>query len=323
VQLGILAGGYVTVVSGYQFTGILLANGMVYMWGYNAVGELGLGDATVGTTTTIPMPVIFPTGTFVTQLVAGYGSSAAIDTAANLYVWGGNAQGECGVGNTADQHRPVFVGTGYTAVAIGGYNTCGLKGTALYCWGWNVYCLVGNSQSIATTPVLFTALPAVSAISVGQFLAAALLPDGTLVVWGGNPYGELGLGYSDTNGHCTPIAMRLPAKVIQVTVGILHACAIIEGNTAYCWGYNANGEVGGGTTGTYATPTLVVGLKNVTFITAGYDKTLAIVSGTTVYGWGLGYACYQAGMPTPAIFPALPSVSHLSAGFGSQGGCAW
>jgi len=26
--------------------------------------------------------------------------------AENLYMWGGNAQGECGIGNTANQHRP-------------------------------------------------------------------------------------------------------------------------------------------------------------------------------------------------------------------------
>jgi len=322
VELGVQAGGYVAVVSGFHFTGVLFANGMVYTWGYNAVGELGLGDATVGTTTTTPMPVMFPSGTFVTQLVAGFGSSAAIDNVGNLYVWGGNAQGECGVGNTADQHQPVFVGSGYTAVALGGYNTCGLQGTTLYCWGLNQYCLVGNSASIATTPVYFSGLPTVSAVAVGQFLAIALLPDGTVMVWGGNPAGELGQGYSDSNPHCTPIQLSLPAQATQVTAGLMHACALVQGGTAYCWGYNGDGEVGDGSAGTYATPTLVLGLSDVTFITAGYGQTQAVVSGTTVYAWGSNYSCGQ-NVYTPTPVAGLPSLFFLAAGFGSQGGCAW
>jgi len=321
VELWIPAGGYVAVVSGYQFTGVLLANGMVYMWGLNTVGQLGLGDATVGTTTTTPMPVSFPTGTFLTQLVAGYGSCAAIDNAENLYMWGGNAQGECGIGNTANQHQPAHVGSGYTAVALGGYNTCGLQGTALYCWGWNVYCLVGNSGSIATTPVLFSALPTVSAVALGQYSAVALLPDGTVVVWGGNPFGELGQGYSDSNLHCTPIPLSLPANATQVTAGLLHACALVQGGAAYCWGYNGNGEVGDGTVKTYPTPTLVSGLSNVTLITAGYRQTQAVVSGTTVYGWGYSLNCASSYTPTPSV--SLPSVFFISSGFASQGGCAW
>lgn len=38
-----------------------------------------------GVPTTTPMPVSFPTGTFLTQLVAGYGSCAAIDNGVANY----------------------------------------------------------------------------------------------------------------------------------------------------------------------------------------------------------------------------------------------
>jgi len=102
-----------------------------------------------------------------------------------------------------------------------------------------------------------------------------------------------------------------------LTAGLEHACALIQGGIAYCWGYNINARVSEGTTATYATPTLVSGLSDITFITAGYSQTQAVVSGTTVYGWGSEYNC-PVNWPLPTFASGL-----LSAGFASEGGCAW
>ncbi|NIS36730.1 MAG: hypothetical protein GWO04_45385, partial [Actinobacteria bacterium] len=75
-------------------------------------------------------------------------------------------------------------------------------------------------------------------------------------------------------------------NVTQLAVGAAHACALLDGGTVQCWGFNAAGQVGG-TPGTdVGTPTEIAGLTGVTAIAAGFDNTCAIVDGGGVKCWG-------------------------------------
>jgi prepilin-type N-terminal cleavage/methylation domain-containing protein len=92
-------------------------------------------------------------------------------------------------------------------------------------------------------------------------------------VWGDNVDGRLGLpGYNDT---------------VSVSVGVGHACAIIDGGQLYCWGSNANGRTGLGiTTGSTQTPALVDTLTNVVSVSAGWNHTCAITADGALWCWG-------------------------------------
>ncbi len=42
-------------------------------------------------------------------------------------------------------------------------------------------------------------------VVTSQFSVCALLKDGSVSCWGGNKYGELGLGKTDSTPHATPV----------------------------------------------------------------------------------------------------------------------
>jgi alpha-tubulin suppressor-like RCC1 family protein len=77
--------------------------------------------------------------------------------------------------------------------------------------------------------------------------------------------------------------------VRQVNAGESHSCAVTTDNRAYCWGYNANGQIGNGTTSLVrTTPALVAGGLSFRQISAGYYHTCGVTTDNRAYCWGEG-----------------------------------
>ena len=109
-----------------------------------------------------------------------------------------------------------------------------------------------------------------------------------------------------TDAWTTPVSVvGLPeGNVTSISVGDLHACAVIDGrsanggsyanSTAWCWGYNANGQLGDGTTTDRSVAVKVKNLApNVTSVYAGSGLdgagfTCALLAGGSVKSWGNG-----------------------------------
>lgn len=88
----------------------------------------------------------------------------------------------------------------------------------------------------------------------------------TGVVFASNPHGDL------------PV-------VTDLALGYAHTCAI-AGNAVYCWGDNARGQLGLGTTADRPVPGEVLGLSGVDHVAAGEDYTCATVAAGGAYCWG-------------------------------------
>lgn len=125
----------VAISAGGAHSFALDADGNVYTWGGNNVGQLGLGDFTTRKT-----PQLVATLPEVDHIVAGRQSSFVIDAAGNLYTWGHNDAGQLGHGDQDNRSSPTPVATlsQITQVASGRFHTLALGADgSVYSWGRN------------------------------------------------------------------------------------------------------------------------------------------------------------------------------------------
>jgi alpha-tubulin suppressor-like RCC1 family protein len=319
--------GVTAVAAGWEHT-CALKGGKVYCWGYNYYGQLG-----DGTNTNRNTPVLVADGAMgnsgVTAIGAGDYYTCALK-GGKVYCWGYNVDGELGDGTNTNRNTPTLVAdgamgnSGVTAIAVGGWHTCALKGGQVYCWGYNYYGQLGdNTTTNRITPTLVAdgamGNSGVTAVAASDGLHTCALKGGKVYCWGYNVDGELGDG-TNTN-RITPTLVADGAMgnsgVTAIDAGDYHTCAIKSG-ALYCWGWNSKGQLGDNTTTNRTTPTLVangaMGNSGVSAVAAGgWEHTLGLKDTTCLFAWG-GNAYGQLGDGTTANSTTPVQVS---------GGCGW
>jgi alpha-tubulin suppressor-like RCC1 family protein len=204
VQIG---SGYAQVAAGGDHTCAVTATGAVQCWGLNDSNELGVPGKF-----SIPTPVragcdmgSSAEACFTDYIAVGAGAfhTCAIRKSGKLYCWGGNLNGQLGIGPpTSSYQEPVphaVVSDETWAEVDGGHSySCGLTtdGT-LYCWGLNEDRELGiPEQDLVTTPtkVEVDAPDGFRSLGLGQYHACAIRADRTLWCWGRNSDGQVGIG---------------------------------------------------------------------------------------------------------------------------------
>jgi alpha-tubulin suppressor-like RCC1 family protein len=77
-----------------------------------------------------------------------------------------------------------------------------------------------------------------------------------------------------------------PPRIVQVTTGARHTCAVTSAGRVKCWGSNGFGQLGDRSRRSRLRPVDVVGLSGVTAITAGTSHTCALSRAGGVKCWG-------------------------------------
>ena len=270
---GALAGKTVVALAAGQIHSLALcADGTVVAWGGNTSGQLGNG-----TTANSSVPVaVNATGALagktVMAIAAGDQHSVALCSDGTVFTWGANTYGQLGNGTTTDSSVPVAARTSGAASALAGRTivaiAAGASHTLVTCadgavaaWGRNASGQLGdNSTTDRNVPVFVNtagvlAGKTVVAMAAGASHSLALCADDTVVAWGDNAFGQLGI--NSTINSLVPAAVLttgdlLYKTVVGVTAGDYHSVVLCSDGTLEAWGRNTNGQLG--TNGTTDSP---------------------------------------------------------------------
>lgn len=247
------------------------AAGNVWSCGYNAAGQLGVGDLVNRTTPTAISGAI--SGVVNITIGASNQASVFLLTAAGaLYACGVNTYGCLGLGDTTTRSAFTLV-TGITGVA-------------------EVWCTSGDSPSIVTHSV-------------------ARLTNGDVYACGYNGFGALGLGDTTNRSGFTKIASLANIVSIGCSGGYYgYSWAVSNTGRLYTWGYNAQGVVGDGSAVNRTSPFNVVGWSGNTvqdppflgkiskvvahYSTAGYQHLVVLDTDGNLWLSGQDYGFYCA-----------------------------
>src|SRR5207249_4163749 len=136
-----------------------------------------------------------------------------------------------------------------------------------------------------STPVAVIGINGIAGLSAGDTHTCALLGNGEAMCWGDNTNGQLGNG---NTASLVPVSTAGIFSGTEIAAGTDtdYGCALLSNGTAKCWGYNANGQLGDGTTTTRNTTVVVSGLANATHIAAYAVHSCAVMSDTSTKCWG-------------------------------------
>jgi len=258
-----------SAISAGDFHTCGIAANDVYCW--------GAGPETTGFIADSLTPVKMAFGSLVTDtpkaaISAGGNFTCALLSDGTVSCWGGPPLG---------QQVPKTVGGLYDVVAIsaGVNHVCAVTAYgSVMCWGDNSRGQIGDNMiASASSPATVSGITDAVSVSSGAFFSCAVHADGTASCWGANDSGELST--VDSADHLTPSpvgSFRLCAfcgftRVFSPLQGIAaittggspsvptqeHACALLAGGVLDCWGNNAQGEIGDGTTTAQPAPTVV------------------------------------------------------------------
>ena len=135
-------------------------------------------------------------------------------------------------------------------------------------------------------------LPPAARLSAGEQHSILVLDDGSVVAWGQNIDGRLGLGAS---GGQTAVVSRVAgiggsntlAETAVVSAGESHSLSVGTNGATLAWGNNYYGRLGNDSTTDRPYPDAVLGdLTNVVAVSAKLSHSLALKMDGTVWSWG-------------------------------------
>jgi alpha-tubulin suppressor-like RCC1 family protein/uncharacterized membrane protein len=275
--------GVIEIASGVSVhTCAVLNTGNVKCWGDNSTGNLGNGNNTNSST---PVSASIVTST-VTKLALG-GSSCALLSSGGVQCWGSNTYAQYGDNSpTSDLaiHNVNGLSSGVIDISSQRDGACALLDDgSVKCWGLGRYGNLGNGGYDQTyTPVSVIGLSSrVIALTSTRESTCVLLITGGVMCWGMNSFGELGNNTTPltcdeasaatraaTCGTATPVNVRTSSAdasnltgVIAISSTFSQTCAVLNTGVVKCWGYNAYGNLGDGTTIARYAPVVASGVN--------------------------------------------------------------
>jgi len=260
----------------------------------------------------------------VTQVGTSNSTMYALLADGSLYAWGIGTSGQLGNGtksNSVQTPVRVLFPAGVRIASIPGDVMPYDQGLAIdrtgHVWGWGTnpfgaaLCLGNRKEQLTPVRLPFSGVTR----AAGAFGHALYESRGRLYACGSNLLGELGDGTRTSSS--TPVRVKLPgsARIAALVSAWGNSGALLTNGTYYNWGYNAQGQLGQGSTGGSSVLPLRVRLPQpVRQVVQGGSlprngQTLALLADGALYAWGDGRQ-YQLGTGTSASQPLPVRISQ-------------
>ncbi len=313
----------VDIAAGDLHSLAVTAAGRVWVWGYNAHAQAGIGETTAANTGLLSAVELDLEG--VEEVEGGDVFSLALTSDGDLYAWGNGARGSIGQNRAAQALVPTRVARDVSAVSAGEGHTIVLAPSrgalTLSAAGRNRSAQLGDGTR-TDSDVLVDASQglALQRVSAGATHGLGVDAGGRVWAWGSNEGGQLGVLGGDAPD---PLMVEVPLgpgqRMVDVAAGARHSLALRSDGAVFSWGTGLQGQLGTGSLAVSPLPVLVPSLDPVVGIAAGDHHSLVITRLRNVFAFG-DNTCGQLGPMASGAISALPvpsglnSVSQVAAG---------
>lgn len=295
-------------------------DGTIFGWGYNAQGQLGVGNADLHGT---PVEVVAFRGKKVKSISVGSSHALAILEDGAVMGWGRNDYGGLGNGSTStSQKTPIeisfFKGLKPRLVVAGNYSSFAvLEDGRVFAWGYNYEGMLGlGNNSNQSAPQEVTALRGlkIRKLVSGTYSSLVLLEDGSVRSWGYNPYGQLGNDLGRSSSTPLELVSLRDRKVKDIALGSNHGFALLEDGTLLGWGRSADGQLAQTAGADVTVPTVIAALKDqrITSVSTLGNTSLVMLENGKILGWGTNTSSILGkNVPSPSTTPVeitLPAI---------------
>jgi len=317
--VSVLKGKHITAISmggSDQVDGHTLAlasPGKLYATGDNTYGQLGLSDNT-DRDVLVPVPRLFRDN--VVSMDAGEAHSVAVTHKGEVFTWGSNTRNQLGHDDStvAQLSTPKKVklpkDVKITGVTAGAWHTVVWTSTgAVYAWGDNSYGQLGvGDKKPRTGPVQVQVPPGgrLKLVVAGGHHNLALTEHGTLVGWGKNSLGQLGMGEGGAKDYPSPAAVPGGTKFASLSLGHAHSMAVTDEGSLFGFGDNSGSQLGVGEDRFRNVPSEISPQISFSRVVCGRSHTIGVTLSGKLYSWGTN-ALGQLGQSdlTPRAAPSL------------------
>jgi alpha-tubulin suppressor-like RCC1 family protein len=292
-----LSSGPVKLVSNYETTCALYANGAAYCWGdntYKQINPYGETGVSIETAKSFLAP-----GDAVVDIAVGPFMTCGLWADGQIKCKGYNGWGQAGLNHGTTPQTTLSPALniggsdpGAVSLALSESSICAVLTTgAVKCWGKNSYGELGTTSlpqdgSIYYSPWNTDISSGALSVAAGDDHMCALMTGGGVKCWGRNHYGQTGRG-TMTAGESAPADVALPAPAVELALNNDTSCARLTNGEVYCWGWNEFAQLGDTTLTSRSSPVKALNLPlPVTQLSVGRYHACATLSDKSLRCWG-------------------------------------
>ncbi|XP_026726909.1 ultraviolet-B receptor UVR8 [Trichoplusia ni] len=253
---------FTNIACGWDFSCGVTDDQYLFVWGSNAYGQLGLPKEHFAESM---KPIrLHVKATLVSM---GLRHTAIVNSRGEVWTTGFGKHGQLGLGNdvlSSDRFQKVDSVGKISHIACGQNHTVAWCSDekALYVWGDNTH----GQLLLSSEKYKKIFKPNKIDIGVNQEVRKILsgwknvllwLQDGTLLAWGSNNYGQLGVQNAVPTGIYTYVSLPGGRHVQDIALGSEHVLCLATDNSLWAWGWNEHYNTGMNTEDNRQLPTVV------------------------------------------------------------------